>query len=134
MSDAREFLEQARRHAQCEADGDLDGVMATLIDDPIYLFPTVAGQLRGTDRVYRYYQHFFGDFQPRIEGYELLAEWEAPDSLAQEYALSLSGQSAPQRMVGILYGERLLTGERIYAAPELVRALLGPLFDELEPL
>lgn len=124
-----------RRHAELEAAGDLDGIMATLVPEPVYLFPTVRGRLEGRDNIYRYYRHFVDDFQPRIADYRLLDEWLGEHTLAQEYALHLRDEPGERIMVGILYGEGpLLTGERIYGDRELMQALLGPVFDKLQPL
>lgn len=133
------MLTVGRLHAECEAAGDLDGTLATLVAEPVYLFPTLRACLLGGDRIRRYYEHFFRHFQPRIRGYRALEEWVGPWSLAQEYALRLDDDTGERVMLGVLYADpagdgSLLTGERIYADEALLRDLLGPLFRELETL
>jgi hypothetical protein len=49
----------------------------------------------------------------------------------------LEGPNGPQthQVIGILWADgELMGGERIWASETCLRAMLGPLFDELEPI
>jgi hypothetical protein len=58
--------------------------------------------------------------------------------VVQEYDLTYShadGAERTYRILGILtFGERLLSGERIYADIDLLRVMFAPLWDELVPI
>jgi hypothetical protein len=129
--------ELGARHADLEARRDLEGTMATLVEDPVYKFWPLGRGMRGRDQVLRYYQHLFGEFIPRTRFYTLLSEWVNEDSVAQEYSIELDidGALERHRVIGILVREgHLLGGERVYASELCARRMLGPLFDELTPL
>ena len=139
MSDwnAERMLELGRRHAECEARGDLEGTMATLTADPVYEFHPAGLTMRGADTVRRFYSQFFECFIPMTAGYELLAEWGNESSVAQEYeiALDVAGVVERFRVIGILQAEgELLGGERIFASDRFVRLMAGALHEELVPI
>ena len=79
------------KHAQLETEGDLDGTMATLVDEPVYEFWPAGRRLTGRDAVRRYYAHLIDDFMPRQIGYRMIAETVSEDALSQEYAIELEG-------------------------------------------
>ena len=58
------MLELGTRHAALEARCDLEGTMATLVDDPVYGFFPIGLGMRGRDQVRRYYEHLFRSFVP----------------------------------------------------------------------
>jgi len=125
------------RHAELEAKGDLESLLATLAPDPVYEFHPLRRCMRGDDRVRRFYEQFCTRFLSLRSDFSLIAEWVSLDSVAQEYEISLrvDGGIEHFRVLGILYarGDRL-GGERVYASERFIRLLTGPLFDELEPL
>ena len=125
------------RHAELEAKGDLEPLLATLAPDPVYEFHPLRRCMRGDDRVRRFYEQFCSRFLSLRSDFALIAEWVGIDSVAQEYDISLRVDGAIERfrVLGILYarGDRL-GGERVYASERFIRLLTGPLFDELEPL
>jgi hypothetical protein len=127
--------EVAHAHSAAEAAGDLGATLATLEAVPVYSFFPASREFRGMAATRRYYEHFFANVMPRIESYALHGEWEGPEGLAQEYSLVVRGDDGSRRthrIVGILtYGREKLTGERLYASDELLRFLVGPLWDEL---
>ncbi len=128
--------ELGERHAGLEARGDLEGTMATLVDDPVYEFWPVGRVLRGRPGVERYYRHLFSRFIPSTRSYKLVAEWVSSSSLAQEYEIEVEadGRVERHRVIGILQASgSLLGGERIYASKRCLRLMLGDLFDELGP-
>jgi hypothetical protein len=125
------------RHAQLEAERDLDGVMATLVADPVYEFWPIGLRARGQDSIRRYYEHLLEVFIPTQRGYRLVEEWLSERSLAQEYAIEINGPDGPEthQVIGILWAEgELMGGERVWGSEACLRAMIGPLFDELEPI
>lgn len=133
-----QLTDVAYRHSAAEAAGDLEGTMATLEGEPVYELYPCALQLRGMDRTRRYYEHFFAAVARRTLGYELRTEWVGPAGLAQEYDIDMrldSGDTGTFRVMSILkFGDRALSGERLYADETFFRILFGPLWEELEPL
>jgi hypothetical protein len=131
------MYELATRHADLEARGKLDELMATLVEDPVYEFHPTGLRMTGRDRVRRYYAQFIENFIPMTAGYTLLEEWASEKSVGQEYeiVLRVDGTLETHRVVGILYAEgELLGGERIYSSDLFVRRMAGALYDELETL
>ena len=127
------------KHAELETAGDLEGTMATLVEDPVYDFFPVGLRMRGRDLVRRYYEHLIQDFFPRRGDVALVEEWRSERSLAQEYDLAFTGPDGPERhrVIGILFVDGkgpLMKGERIWGGERCLRAMLGPVWDELEPI
>ncbi len=125
------------RHAELEAQGDLEGTMATLVDDPSYEFWPAGRRMTGREQVRRYYEHLFGHFIPRTRSYELISEWASETSLAQEYEIrvEVDGRIESHRVIGILFASgTLLGGERVYASERCTRLMVGRLYDELTPV
>lgn len=134
---AEDMLRLGTKHADLEARRDLEGVMATLVDEPEYEFWPAGLKMSGAAQVRRYYEHLFDFFIPRTKSYELIAEWASGSAVAQEYEIELEidGQPEKHRVVGILQAEgSLLGGERVYASERCMRLMVGPLLDELESL
>lgn len=129
---AEDMLELGNRHARLEAEGDLEGVMETLVEDPVYEFWPIGRRARGRAAVRRYYEHLLEKFVPNQRGYRLLEEWCTERSLAQEYAIELDGPEGPvfHRVIGILWaqGDRM-GGESVWADEGCLRAMIGPLFE-----
>jgi hypothetical protein len=131
------MLELGTRHAALEARCDLEGTMATLVDDPVYGFFPIGLGMRGRDQVRRYYEHLFRSFVPATKSYRLIDEWVNVGSVAQEYeiVLDVAGSRETHRVIGILYAEgKLLGGERVYASERCIRLMTGDLYEELQPL
>lgn len=126
------------KHATLEADGDLDGTMATLIDVPVYEFWPMGKRMTGRDQVMRYYEHLVGDFMPRQIGYEMVSETLSSEALSQEYMIEIHGDNGPEkhRVLGILVaasdGSGLMSGERIWGSDAFLRQMIGPVWDDLE--
>lgn len=134
------MLELGERHARVETAGDLEATMATLVDVPIYDFWPVGRRATGRDAVLRYYEHLVGTFMPSMVGFTLLDEWLSESSLIQDYEVELKTQSGSEthRIIGILYASKerdgLLGGERIWGSEEVLRKMVGPVWEELEIL
>lgn len=125
------------RHAELEAFGDLDAVMETVVEDPVYEFWPVGLRARGQQAIRRYYRHLIDEFMPRQLGFTLIDEWTSEKSLAQEYSIRMKdGTGATEySVIGILFErDGLIGGERIWASEECLRAMIGPLYDELEKI
>ena len=128
------------RHATLETEGDLEGTMATLVAEPVYEFWPAGRHMVGQAPVRRYYEHLMSDFMPSQLGHELVEEWLTEASLAQEYVLRVQGAQGPEahHVIGILFASRerdgLLGGERIWGGEAILRRMLGPVWDELEPI
>ncbi|HPG24004.1 MAG: hypothetical protein H6748_07235 [Spirochaetaceae bacterium] len=137
---AESMRELGERHARVETECDLEATMATLVDEPVYEFWPVGRRMRGRDAVRRYYTHLMQVFMPSQRGFALVEEWLSEASLAQEYAVDIAGDDGPEthRVIGVLIAsaerDGLLAGERIWASEAFLRRMLGPAWDELEPI
>ena len=131
------MAELGTRHSMLEARGELEPLLETLVEDPVYEFHPIGLCMRGGDQVRRFYTQFCVRFLPLRHSYTLLAEWVSETSVAQEYdvCLRVDGQVETHRVLGVLYAESgLLAGERVYASERFIRLMTGDLFDELKPL
>jgi hypothetical protein len=132
-------LALCHEHARAEAEFDIDRVLATLIPTPRYEFFPLAMSISGWANIELFYRHQYPKFVALVEGYQLLGEWTNDGGALQEYVIDLGqddGTTAAYRVLSMMPvdGESgLLTGERLYCDEGFVRALLGPLYDLLEP-
>ncbi len=132
-----QMLALGHKHAELEARRDLEGVMATLVPEPVYEFHPIGLRMAGGDRVRRYYTQLFTKFIPMTRSYALLEEWASASSVAQEYEIELDvdGRLERHRVLGVLFASgELLGGERVFASERCVRLMVGESFDELTPL
>jgi hypothetical protein len=138
QSSTADLVKVALKHSSAEGAGDMAATMDTLEANPVYdLFP-IGRRMTGRDRARRYYEHFFAEVQPRIAGYDMVAEWIGDAGVNQEYAIHYrydDGRLKTFRIIGILtFGETKLSGERLYADEELFKIMFGPVWNELEPI
>jgi hypothetical protein len=134
---AERMLELATRHAKVEGRKQLEELMATLIEEPVYEFHVQGLRLRGGARVRRYYQQFFDDYMSRVTGAERLGQWGDEIAVAREDAIEVQGADGPEvhRVMSVLFAEGdRLGGERIYASNHVIRMMAGRMFSELEPI
>ncbi len=137
---AQHLIDAAYAHAEAEAAQDYEGTLATLEGEPIYELLPVGLRMRGMDAAQRYYRHFFANVQPRMSAGKAIVHgsWLGETGLALEYTVYYRGRDEierPYRILGILtFGEKALTGERVYADEELLRDMFAPLWDEMEPM
>lgn len=120
--------ELGTKHAKLEADCDLDGTMATVVENPVYEFHPAGVRLEGREQVRRYYEHLLTHFVPSTRGVTLIEEWVSASSIAQEYEITVEVEGALEahRVIGILFAEgELLGGERIYSSERCARLMLG---------
>lgn len=139
MNRSHSLLEFARDYAAAVAKGDLDAVMATLEPYPVFDLYPIARRFTGTQKVRRYFQYFFQEYHPRIQGYTFRSESVGEQGLAGEFdvkvAMPRSEAPSTHRVFSfIVFGQDRLTGERIYADEKMLRLCIGPLWNSLEPI
>lgn len=138
--DPQDVAALCHEHAQAEAELDIDRVLGTLVPAPRYEFFPLAMSMLGWENVERFYRDQYPTFVPLVQGYKILGEWTNEHAALQEYAIRVrqdGAHSVSYRVMSMMPVDEqsgLLTGERLYAADEFVRTLLGPLFGVLEPL
>lgn len=124
-----------QKHADLEDKHDLEGVVATLVEDPLYeIFPARL-KLQGKENVKAFYREHFSSFFPLIESFKLINEWWNPESACMEYDLFLKAPYAKKsyRILVILTAKNnLLLGERFYISEELARIMSGTAFSRWE--
>jgi hypothetical protein len=133
-----EVLALAREHADSETALDADRTMATLGDDPRYEFYPARLQARGRAIAERYYREEFPRFlRTHARAGETLGEWATEDAAVLEHLLTVDVDGVRKKFhvltVFPVRGGRF-AGERLYCDDELVRLLLGDLYDLLEPI
>lgn len=138
--DPNAVLALCHEHAGAEAELDMDRVLATLVPVPRFEFFPMARYVSGWDRIERFYREQYPAFAPTVTGYQMLGEWTSGRAALQEYVIEVGGPSEwpgtyhVMSMMPVDEESGLLTGERLYCAEGFVRALLGPLFGQLEPI
>lgn len=123
-----------KKHADLETQLDLDGVLATLVDNPIYEFHPDRLRLEGKENIRQFYQDHFNYFFPLIKSHTLINEcWDA-NSACLEYDIYLKEPYDPNHAyrINVVLTEKnsLLIGERFYVENELARLMAGPSFDK----
>ena len=134
---SEEVEELARTHAEYEDGGDIDALMGTLVEDPVYEYHPLRVQLRGVSAVRRYYERVRREYAPLVKDATLVELIAGPSAAVIEYAirLDLDGERVHDRMVTIMpvQGHRF-GGERIYSSPRVLRLLLGEMLGEASPI
>lgn len=136
--DPAAVLALCHEHAAAEADEEMDRVLATLVDEPVFEFFPLNRRVRGRANIEAFYRDQYGRFATRVLGYDVLNEWTNERAALQEYVIDLAEDDGSTRsyhvmsMMPVDEETGLLTGERLYCDEGFVRALLGPLFDRLE--
>ena len=137
LLDRDEVEELARTHAEYEDGGDIDALMGTLVEEPIYEFHPLRVQLRGADAVRRYYERVRREYTPLVKDATLVELIGGTSAAVIEYAirLELDGELAHERLVAVMpvQGHRF-GGERIYSSERVLRLLLGEMLEEAEPI
>ena len=133
-----EMIAIAHAHSAAEADGNLEATLATLDDDPVYELQPVGLTFSGRAAVLTYYEYFFKSFMPRTIGSRRRGEWVGDDAVTEEYEIDLTmpdGNVEHHSIIGILvFGQKGLAGERVWASERLLRVLFGPAYDLATPL
>jgi hypothetical protein len=140
--DPQAVLDLCHEHAAAEAESDIDRVLATLVPAPRFDFFPLAKSMVGWATVEHFYRDQYAEFAKRVVGYEMLGEWTSDDAAIQEYVVAVgperNGEDAVSyHVISIMPVDEetgLLTGERLYCDEGFVRALLGPVYERLEPI
>ena len=136
------MAELGARHADLEGRGELEALIDTLVDDPLYEFHPLGRGMRGGTQVRRFYTWFVDNFLPLRAETELVGQWVNERAIVQEYVLNLSTDAGSERhhVTGILYVDAdsarqgLLKGERVYSSERFIQLMTGPVYEELHPL
>jgi hypothetical protein len=133
-------------HEQCEARGDLDGTMATLVEHPVFELHPQGIRIEGYEAVREMYGRFLPGFKDQF------AESKVAPERVLKSSITASGNSVlctevqdkmhradgtPTRMrmlVNVYFQNGKLLGERLFAdndMAELVNSALGPDFFKL---
>lgn len=132
MMTIEDMKELVKNHGDFEERLDIDGVLATLVEDPVYEIYPARLKLQGKKDVKIFYREHFDTFFPLIESSKLINEWWGPESAAFEYDLFLKAPYTgdPYRVLVVLTAKNnLLLGERFYISDELAQIFSGSAFD-----
>ena len=137
--DPQRVLALCHEHAGAEAEMEMDRVLATLVPEPRFEFFPLAQVVSGRTNIERFYREQYPVFAERVRGYQVIGEWTNEVAALQVYVIDLAGDddsTETYHVISMMPGDDetgLLVGERLYCDEGFVRALLGPLFDLLEP-
>ena len=127
-----------QKHIEFETNLDLEGVLGTLVDHPVYEFYPLRLKLEGKDNIRKFYRDHFDTFFPKIQSHTLINEWWGSETVCMEYDLYLKEPADPNRayriMVVLTAQCPLLKGERFYAEEELIHIMTGNSFTRLVKL
>ena len=129
-----EILDLAREHAAAEAEDDAERTLATMVDEPTYEFWPLGKGFIGGALARTFYLEQYPVFAKRVTNYGVLGEWANDECAIQEYWIELDGETRHMVMSMMPAAGDLLAGEKLYCDEAFVRALLGPLFEHLQPL
>ncbi|MEO5840137.1 MAG: hypothetical protein ABIQ73_02015 [Acidimicrobiales bacterium] len=138
--DPQKVLALCHEHAEAEAAYDVDRVLATLVAEPRFEFFPLRKHITGRAPIEKFYREQYPQFGPLVAGYEVIGEWTNEIAALQEYTIDVDdvdGSTSRYYVISMMPGDDatgLLSGERLYCDEGFVRALLGPLFDLLEPI
>jgi hypothetical protein len=125
------LLAVAQRRVAAVQSGDVDAVMAALVDEPVLDFLPLGLRLSGHQDVRRYYGHFLNEVIPRSSG-RLVATFIGQAEVAFEFITAVTDGTGGIESFRILAvqpvdGDRV-AGERLYASDRYARLIVG---DEL---
>jgi hypothetical protein len=138
--DPMRVLDLCHEHAGAEAFEDVDRVLATLIAEPVFEFFPLRAKVTGRANIEAFYREQYPVFAKQVRGYSVIGEWTNELAALQEYVIDVAetdGRESRYQIISMMPGDDatgLLRGERLYCDDGFVRALLGPLFDRLQPI
>lgn len=131
VDDMRKLVQ---KHSDLETNLDLEGVLETLVENPIYEFHPARLRLEGKESIRQFYRDHFDSFFPLIKSHVLINECWDTHSACMEYDLYLKEPYDPNRayriMVVLSEENSLLKGERFYVDNELAQLMAGPSFNK----
>jgi ketosteroid isomerase-like protein len=121
-----------------ETSGDLDSILATFCDNPVFEFRPVGRRLAGRENVRRFYQQMLSDFVPRVVGYRAVSVYWNDSGMAMEEEITIRADDGASEVFQFVVTTSLidgrLSGERLYGDERFFRLLVGDLFDGAEVL
>lgn len=120
-----------KKHTDAESNNDIEAVLATLVDNPVYEIYPAGLKLEGKENVSAFYREHFDSFFPLIASSQLINEWWNPDSACMEFDLFFKAPYAekPYRLLVVITAKNnLLLGERFYVSEELAQLMSGTAF------
>lgn len=120
-----DLLALAGKRFEAVGGGNIDTVMAGLVDEPVYDLYPMGLRLSGHDNVRRHYEYYFQHVVPQMVGFESHATLFGDDSVGVELTISWqpeggSVQSGRIFVVQPVEGDKF-TGERAYGDEALLR-------------
>lgn len=127
-----------QRHMERETNLDVDGVLETLVDHPIYEFYPLRLKLTGKENIRNFYREHFDTFFPKVQSSKRVNELWGSHSACLEFDLYLKPPADPKRpyriVIVLTEKEGRLLGERYFAEAELIRLMTGKLFNQLNKM
>ena len=137
-SDPEHLLAVTGRRIAAVQSGDVDAVMATLVDEPVFDLLPIRLRLRGHDNVRRYYHHFLGEVMTRATGGRLVGTYVGENEVAYEFVTTYANDAGTETFsilaVQPVIGDRVV-GERLYGSDRYMHLIVGDaLWHLLEPI
>jgi hypothetical protein len=130
---AQHLLAVTGRRVAAVQSGDLEAVMAALVDEPVFDFFPLGRRMAGADVVRRYYERFLSEIIPRSQG-ALVGTYVGSDEVAFEFVTTVTGLpgAGTFRLLAVqpVAGDRVV-GERLFCPEAYVRLIVA---EELWPL
>jgi hypothetical protein len=132
-ADSSELRSLLAAKEAAELAGDLDAILATFHEEPVFDFLPIGRRLVGQDRVRLFYEQMVSDFVPRLESYSALNTFWSDTGMAMEEEIKLKADGGPPTVfrfvvvTGVRDGR--LWGERLYGDERFFQLLLGKLYD-----
>lgn len=131
IDDMRKLVQ---KHSDLEANLDLDGVLETLVENPVYEFYPARLRLEGKENIRQFYRDHFYSFIPLIKYHVIISECWNTHSACIEYDLYLKEPHdlgrAYRIMVVLSKENSLLKGETIYVENEFAQLMAGSSFNK----
>jgi hypothetical protein len=120
------MLKLAQVHLEAELRMDLDGVLATLVPDPVYVLWD-GRRVEGMDAVRSYYTRMFERVFPRLVSVDASGLWVGEASVVAEGPVTMrdpGGGTATYTQVSVIpFRDGLIEGERVYPSLDFARLL-----------
>lgn len=129
-----EMRKLVQKHSDLETNLDLEGVLETLVENPVYEFHPARLRLEGKENIRQFYRDHFDSFFPLIKSHVMINECWDNHSACMEYDLYLKEPHDPSKayriMVVLSEENSLLIGERFYVENELAQLMAGSSFNK----
>lgn len=133
----QEMEELLQVHEMAEFQLDLDATMATLVDNPVYEFPSIGWHIEGRGAVRETYSRLlFGGDERNIWADKRVHAIDETTLCREAYVYfdTAEGRATGRYMAVIIFENRRILGERMYmdtAFSKAVNEILGPDFGEI---